>query len=60
MSAGSRGGGIRGVGLVMGAVERQRDGADWCRDCRRRPSQQAKGRIVGLEHAIMKFEGMFF
>lgn len=41
------------MGLVMGAVERQRDDVDCCRDCRRRPFQHAKGRIVGFEHAII-------
>lgn len=46
------------MGLVMGEVERQRNGIDCCRDCRRKPFQQAKGRIVGFEHAIVKCEGM--
>ena len=53
VSAGSPGGGNREFGPEMEVVERQRNDVGCCRDCRRNPFQQPKGRIMGLEQAIM-------
>ena len=41
----------------MAAVERHRNDARFCRDCRRSPFQQLKGRIAGLEHAMADWYG---